>query len=1663
MATFVKKITVGTPIRAVTSGAFSINNIDGVEISGGLLGSGDSGDILVYSASRDEYLNTNTLTDFRVGQLSFKDDSIASGSNPVVFNQVPELKNPDAVFDSADVTSKAYVDREVEKVKHVIFTTDDNFTDSVHTYDDETIRVLGGNGITTKGRKLGSVYNLTIDLDSTNAVDGTYGSATQIPIIKINELGLVDSVGTTAVAGVTSFTYDSSSGLLTINTADGNSFTDSINLNPFTTAGLTEGSNLYYTRGRFDSALGDSTSRQTIRNYFSTSGDLQYNPATGVISVDVEQVYTKGDFDSDLDAAIENSANIHWYPDSNYFDLGETGVDSGTYGSATEVPVFTVDKYGRLDSISTIAVAGVDSTRWIPSSRTYRISTADGQVFNTTIDQFGGGVATGVHLVDETTLFIGGDSSNRLQAPTHLYFSNFFDNFNIYSRDKNIYITTPETTFTGNVIPHRDANQNKLGDSDQRWSEIHAVELLSDSATISGPLTADSTNINGPLNVTGQVEVTGNLIPGADSTYDLGSPTRKWRDLHLSGSSLFLGTLTVRDSDGNMAIHGPGNGPVEISASRGVFDSSYIGQLTVDSLNVGQMDLDSVKMNQLNVTAGDIDTLIANQLTSDSAFISNLNVVTGDIDNAVLGQVTVDSAYITNLNVITGDIDTGVFGQVTIDSAHATRLDVQTAYAYRLTSDSARIENFSADILNADSVSVGFIKFDQVAYDDNIKPSNVEGAVYYNSGPDALVYKPSTASPIKIGQDNVTRVYNNTGAMIPKGTPVYVTGAANDFPTIAKAKADAIGTIAETIGVLKDSINNAAFGFAVSKGLVGRIDTSAFAAGSNVFVSADSEGKFTSTAPAFPNFAYRIGTVLVSDSLNGPGVGGCIQIDPFREFFEEFRVTGSGRVDQNFTIGGNLTVIGSQVQTSVQSLAVSDTVIEMGAGDTIGLAATNYAGTGNNDGSLVGHYTGDDVVTFHVRIDSVGSGGEGDKIQWSFDSQYGSLEPFDSAAGPTSFVLSSGDKIAGLANGVNISFTAETGHNLNDSWNGEASPINVQIGIVGNYNPPDDSHAYSGLIRDPSDSRWKFFTQYLPDPQANINFGDQSLEYAQVQLGTLHASTVNADLTGDVTGTVSDISNHSTTNLSEGNNLYYTTLRADSDFDVRLATKSTNNLTEGSNLYYTTARAINDFNFRLSQISTDSLSEGSTNLYYTTARADSDARHALSSGGDISYDPATGIISIDVEQIYTKANFDSDLGTASTTDLPEGTNRYFTDARVDSSIQDSIATDNLHVTTGYIGQFTSDSAIITDISGTTLNYNTIVRSGATDYSGIYGSASLVPILTVDSSGFIDSIGTTSVAGVTGFTWDNSNTATITTADGGSFAAYIDDFDSATIGVININGSTITSSDSLLLKGGVSGFVIQDNGGNDLARQNNNALVLYHNGSQKFTSDAYGATVTGRINADSATVNIFTVENDATSNSALLADSAVGAYNISRGTISRSYKNTGDGEDSSNDPIINLYLRTAAKTSNHRYFGTGSANGYYMAYDSDGLRTSREMQSPHLDLIAGRTYRFHFNDSSMSTHDLRFYYDDARNGAMNSDSAAFIEYKGASGDKNVGNSYAQIRVKDNGPRAFAYQCINHPYMGNSVTTNATGGSRIIGSTSGIKVDGTIEGTIDGGVY
>jgi len=229
--------------------------------------------------------------------------------------------------------------------------------------------------------------------------------------------------------------------------------------------------------------------------------------------------------------------------------------------------------------------------------------------------------------------------------------------------------------------------------------------------------------------------------------------------------------------------------------------------------------------------------------------------------------------------------------------------------------------------------------------------------------------------------------------------------------------------------------------------------------------------------------------------------------------------------------------------------------------------------------------------------------------------------------------------------------------------------------------------------------------------------------------------TVNGQISGQYTGFDSDFAAKTTDSLAEGdNNLYYTRAR----WDSALTTVTTTNLTEGDNLYYTQTRVDSAFDARLATKTTTDVAEG-TRLYFTEQRvrdaialidaggdgsltydsatgqfvytgpSAAEVRAHFAAQGDLSYDSSTGVFSIDVEQIYTKANFDSDLGLASTDDLPEGsTNLYYTNTRFDDRLATK-STTNLAEGTNlyYTAERVDDrvSSLLHAGEGIDLNYN----------------------------------------------------------------------------------------------------------------------------------------------------------------------------------------------------------------------------------------------------------------------------------------------------------------------------------------------------------------------
>jgi plastocyanin len=198
--------------------------------------------------------------------------------------------------------------------------------------------------------------------------------------------------------------------------------------------------------------------------------------------------------------------------------------------------------------------------------------------------------------------------------------------------------------------------------------------------------------------------------------------------------------------------------------------------------------------------------------------------------------------------------------------------------------------------------------------------------------------------------------------------------------------------------------------------------------------------------------------------------------------------------------------------------------------------------------------------------------------------------------------------------------------------NSSSESSNPDLGFAGNYN--DGTYRHAGFFRDASDAgTWKVYDSYALEPDANI-FIDT--DHASFRLANIAATTVRSNLIGNVTGFVSTISNFSTTNLVEGDQLYYTNARVDSHVDPKLTTA---NVVELNNLYYSNDRVESYVNPKLT---TANVIESSNNRYYTNARVNAQVESNLA----------------------LKANI-VDLTTANVAEL---NNLYYSNARVLSNV-----------------------------------------------------------------------------------------------------------------------------------------------------------------------------------------------------------------------------------------------------------------------------------------------------------------------------------------------------------------------------------------------------------
>lgn len=146
--------------------------------------------------------------------------------------------------------------------------------------------------------------------------------------------------------------------------------------------------------------------------------------------------------------------------------------------------------------------------------------------------------------------------------------------------------------------------------------------------------------------------------------------------------------------------------------------------------------------------------------------------------------------------------------------------------------------------------------------------SPAEGLMYWDANDGTLnLGMPGGSVNLQLGQEQIVRCRNQTGAQINNGQAVYISGESGNKPLITLADADNV-TSHQTIGLATEDIAHNSNGYVTISGLVREIDTGGFTAGDLLYLS-QTPGELTDTPPTSPAHRIKVGEAITIGVGNG--------------------------------------------------------------------------------------------------------------------------------------------------------------------------------------------------------------------------------------------------------------------------------------------------------------------------------------------------------------------------------------------------------------------------------------------------------------------------------------------------------------------------------------------------------------------------------------------------------------------------------------------------------------------------------------------------------------------------------------------------------------------------------------------------------------------------
>jgi hypothetical protein len=593
-----------------------------------------------------------------------------------------------------------------------------------------------------------------------------------------------------------------------------------------------------------------TTKGLTVTGSINVSGSLQVNGSNVILSNQTSSMSVA------TASYVENAQTASYVVTAQTASYVQTAQTASNANTASSADNFTVR--GTLTAQTIIAQTITSSVEYITGSTQFGSLLSNTHQFTGSVEITGSLSINGRSYTNDSSSFASRITDN---SASFALFSGSYANESASFASRITTNSSSFTTFSGSYINESSSFASRITTNSASISNLSAsFNTFSSSyntASFTGSFKGDGAGLYN-IPASGITGLNLSQIASGSATASV-SPVEGFR---VNTNTEITGSLIVTNG-----ITGSLQGTASYAENANLLDgkdSSVFASTGSNSFSGSQTISSGFKL-----FTDAVENLTGNTLNLFGDVKFNGNVVEVPNDLAVTGSFIANNMT----GSLLGTASYAISSSYALTASYANNSTTASYALTALSSSYALTASYAKDIVISGSVNnVNYIDFNT----GSAVPAWKSGRVFWDNTDGCLaVYNAEADVTLQVGQENWTRVRNNTGTAITNGTVVRIIGAQGDVPTVTRAqsiaKSGSINVDTQILGVATHNIEDNSFGYVTTQGLVRGLNTSAFTDGASLFVGTGSAGVLQDTAPIAPFEIIPVG-VCVKASPGGSGI-----------------------------------------------------------------------------------------------------------------------------------------------------------------------------------------------------------------------------------------------------------------------------------------------------------------------------------------------------------------------------------------------------------------------------------------------------------------------------------------------------------------------------------------------------------------------------------------------------------------------------------------------------------------------------------------------------------------------------------------------------------------------------------------------------------------------